>query len=127
MHCNTHKFPFFVSGIKRRIFGYSCTPGATMNGLIVVLTLGLFTSHFLPLQGLPIESLVVHMRRCKCAKQTSAVVDLKNFKSVQVFPQSVYCRRKEIILITKKDRKVCVDPNAAWIQDLLKHLTRRQT
>ncbi|XP_015276666.1 PREDICTED: C-X-C motif chemokine 13-like [Gekko japonicus] len=98
-----------------------------MKGLIVALTLGLLMSNILLLQGLPIESLVVHMRRCKCAKQTSAAVNLSHFKSVQVFPQSVYCRRKEVILITKKDRKICVNPNAAWVQDLLKILTQRQS
>nr|XP_056711915.1 C-X-C motif chemokine 13-like [Euleptes europaea] len=96
-----------------------------MKGLIVALALGLLTSHILQLQGLPIESLVVHMRRCKCAKQTSAVFALAHLKSVQVFPQSVYCRRKEIILITKKDRKICVNPNAAWVQKLMKTLTQR--
>ncbi|XP_060103387.1 C-X-C motif chemokine 13-like [Heteronotia binoei] len=98
-----------------------------MKALIVALTLGLFANHILLVQGLPIESLVVHMRRCKCARQTSAVFNLANFKSVQVFPQSVYCRRKEVILITKKNRKICVNPNTAWVQDLLKSLRNRQS
>ncbi|XP_048365876.1 C-X-C motif chemokine 13-like [Sphaerodactylus townsendi] len=98
-----------------------------MKGLMVALTIGLLTSNVLQLQGLPIESLVVHMRRCRCAKQTSAVFHPAAFKSVQVFPQSVYCRRKEIILIARTGRKICVNPNVAWIQELMKILTQRQS
>ncbi|XP_054845684.1 C-X-C motif chemokine 13-like [Eublepharis macularius] len=98
-----------------------------MKGLTVAVTLGLLISSIVPLQGLPIESLVVNLRKCKCAKKTSSVFDLAYLKSVRVLSPSVYCRRKEIILLTKKDRKICVDPNAPWVQELIKGLTQRQS
>ncbi|KFZ65230.1 hypothetical protein N321_07567, partial [Antrostomus carolinensis] len=34
----------------------------------------------------------------------------------------IHCRRKEIILTLKKNRKVCVTPEAPWIQMLIHKL-----
>ncbi|KFQ12928.1 hypothetical protein AS28_11951, partial [Pygoscelis adeliae] len=36
----------------------------------------------------------------------------------------IHCRRKEIILTLKKNKKVCVAPEAPWIQLLIHKLTQ---
>uniref|UniRef100_A0A452IMR2 Chemokine interleukin-8-like domain-containing protein n=1 Tax=Gopherus agassizii TaxID=38772 RepID=A0A452IMR2_9SAUR len=78
----------------------------------------------LPVAGLPMESLLTN-QRCRCRKQTSDVISASKIRFIEVIPQGIQCRRKEIILTLKNTQKVCVYPNAPWIQLLLRKLTQR--
>ncbi|XP_050801193.1 C-X-C motif chemokine 9-like isoform X1 [Gopherus flavomarginatus] len=105
--------------IKRRIIqaAFSLTE-AKMKKLAVVLAISLIVTDLTPLTGLPMESLLTN-QRCRCRKQTSDVISASKIRFIEVIPQGIQCRRKEIILTLKNTQKVCVHPNAPWIQLLL--------
>ncbi|OPJ89855.1 viral interleukin-8-like protein [Patagioenas fasciata monilis] len=63
--------------------------------------------------------------RCKCIKSTARVVSLGLILAIDVTPPGIHCRRKEIVLTLKRNKKVCVAPEAAWIQLLLHKLLQR--
>ncbi|XP_030420298.1 C-X-C motif chemokine 13-like [Gopherus evgoodei] len=110
--------------IKRRIIqaAFSLTE-AKMKKLAVVLAISLIVTDLTPLTGLPMESLLTN-QRCRCRKQTSDVISASKIRFIEVIPQGIQCRRKEIILTLKNTQKVCVYPNAPWIQLLLRKLTQ---
>ncbi|XP_042323032.1 growth-regulated alpha protein-like [Sceloporus undulatus] len=95
-----------------------------MKGLIVILTLALVASNITAVHGLAMEAIVAHMGRCKCLKQTSSAFSPKKIKSIQVIPHGIHCQRTEIILTLKNKRKICVHPNAPWVQEVLKKVTK---
>ncbi|XP_027524001.1 interleukin-8-like isoform X2 [Corapipo altera] len=74
--------------------------------------------------GLSLESLLTNMR-CKCIKSTAQVINLGLILTIDVVPPGLHCRRKEIILTLKKNKRVCVAPEAPWIQLLVHRLTQR--
>ncbi|XP_027524000.1 uncharacterized protein LOC113959283 isoform X1 [Corapipo altera] len=76
--------------------------------------------------GLSLESLLTNMR-CKCIKSTAQVINLGLILTIDVVPPGLHCRRKEIILTLKKNKRVCVAPEAPWIQLLVHRLTQRYT
>ncbi|XP_066058149.1 C-C motif chemokine 5-like [Chamaea fasciata] len=38
-----------------------------------------------------------------------------------VFVTSSSCSQPGVIVVTKKEKEVCADPQAAWVKELLKH------
>ncbi|NWH97687.1 CCL3 protein, partial [Tichodroma muraria] len=38
-----------------------------------------------------------------------------------VFSTSSSCTHPGVIVVTKREKQVCADPRAAWVQELLKH------
>ncbi|KAK2546117.1 C-X-C motif chemokine 13-like [Columba livia] len=92
--------------------------------LPAALALALLLSSAVPGHGLSLESLLTNMR-CKCIKSTARVISLGLILAIDVTPPGIHCRRKEIILTLKRNRKVCVAPEAAWIQLLLHKLLQR--
>ncbi|XP_051474220.1 C-X-C motif chemokine 13-like [Apus apus] len=92
--------------------------------LALLLLLLLLLSSAVPGGGLSLESLLTNMR-CKCIKSTTQVISLGLILAIDVTPPGIHCRRKEIILTLKKNKKVCVAPEAPWIQLLIHKLSRR--
>ncbi|KAM9381578.1 C-X-C motif chemokine 13-like [Phaethornis superciliosus] len=92
----------------------------------LALSLSLLLSSSVPGGGLSLESLLTNMR-CKCIKSTTQVISLGLILAIDVTPPGIQCRRKEIILTLKKSKKVCVAPEAAWIQVLIHKLTQRNS
>ncbi|XP_066172959.1 C-X-C motif chemokine 2-like isoform X1 [Sylvia atricapilla] len=92
-----------------------------MRLLPVVLTLLLLLSSSVPGGGLSLESLLTNMR-CKCIKSTTHIINLGLILTIDVTPPGIHCRRKEVILTLKKNRRVCVTPEAPWIQLLIHKL-----
>ncbi|XP_028942588.1 interleukin-8-like, partial [Antrostomus carolinensis] len=88
--------------------------------------LALLLSNLVPGGGLSLESLLTNMR-CKCIKSTTQIINLGLILAIDVTPPGIHCRRKEIILTLKKNRKVCVTPEAPWIQMLIHKLMQRST
>ncbi|XP_065592545.1 C-X-C motif chemokine 13-like [Cyrtonyx montezumae] len=95
-----------------------------MRVLRMVLALGLLLSSLLPGDGLSLESLLTN-KRCKCVKVTAQVIGLGLILAIDVTPPGIHCRRKEIVLTLKRNKKVCVAPEAPWIQLLIHKLTQR--
>ncbi|KAM6361877.1 C-X-C motif chemokine 2-like [Alca torda] len=95
-----------------------------MRLLPAALALAMFLSDLVPVGGLSLESLLTNMR-CKCLKSTARVVNLGLILAIDVTPPGIHCRRKEIVLTLKKNKKVCVAPEAPWIQLLLHKLMQR--
>ncbi|POI26234.1 hypothetical protein CIB84_010016, partial [Bambusicola thoracicus] len=73
--------------------------------------------------GLSLESLLTN-KRCKCVKVTAQIISLGLILAIDVMPPGIHCRRKEIILTLKRNKKVCVAPEAPWIQLLIHKLTQ---
>ncbi|XP_068260298.1 C-X-C motif chemokine 2-like [Nyctibius grandis] len=97
-----------------------------MGLLPAALALALLLSSLGPGAGLSLESLLTNMR-CKCIKSTARVISLGLILAIDVTPPGIHCRRKEIVLTLKKDKKVCVAPEAPWIQLLLHKLLQSTT
>ncbi|KAM4900199.1 C-X-C motif chemokine 2-like [Sylvia borin] len=95
-----------------------------MRLLPVVLALLLLLSSSVPGGGLSLESLLTNMR-CKCIKSTTHVINLGLILTIDVTPPGIHCRRKEVILTLKKNRRVCVTPEAPWIQLLIHKLMQK--
>ncbi|XP_069626425.1 C-X-C motif chemokine 2-like isoform X2 [Haliaeetus albicilla] len=95
-----------------------------MRLLPAALALALLLSNLVPGDGLSLESLLTNMR-CKCIKSTAQVINLGLILAIDVTPPGIHCRRKEIILTLKRNKKVCVAPEAPWIQLLIHKLTQR--
>ncbi|KAM6120285.1 C-X-C motif chemokine 2-like [Pterocles gutturalis] len=95
-----------------------------MRLLPAALALALLLSNVVPGGGLSLESLLTNMR-CKCIKSTAHVINLGLILAIDVTPPGIHCRRKEIILTLKKNKKVCVAPEAPWIQVLIHKLVQR--
>uniref|UniRef100_A0A8C8EDM8 Chemokine interleukin-8-like domain-containing protein n=1 Tax=Otus sunia TaxID=257818 RepID=A0A8C8EDM8_9STRI len=95
-----------------------------MQLLPAALALALLLSNLVPGGGLSLESLLTNMR-CKCIKSTAQVINLGLILAIDVTPPGIHCRRKEIILTLKKNKKVCVAPEAPWIQLLIHKLMQR--
>uniref|UniRef100_A0A8C0VM13 Chemokine interleukin-8-like domain-containing protein n=1 Tax=Cyanistes caeruleus TaxID=156563 RepID=A0A8C0VM13_CYACU len=94
-----------------------------MRLLPAALALLLLLSSSVP-GGLSLESLLTNMR-CKCIKSTAHVINLGLILTIDVTPPGIHCRRKEVILTLKKNRRVCVAPEAPWIQLLIHKLMQR--
>ncbi|XP_070805222.1 C-X-C motif chemokine 13 [Pituophis catenifer annectens] len=56
---------------------------------------------------------------CKCARVTSTFIRPAKYARVELFPPGVACRNMEIIITLKNKHKVCVDPKAKWVNNLL--------
>ncbi|KAM6270048.1 C-X-C motif chemokine 2-like [Porphyrio hochstetteri] len=97
-----------------------------MRLLPAALALAVLTSSLMPAGGLSLESLLTNMR-CKCIKSTARIVNLGLILAIDITPPGIHCRRKEIVLTLKKNKKVCVAPEAPWIQLLVHKLTHRNT
>ncbi|KAM4670574.1 C-X-C motif chemokine 2-like [Amazona ochrocephala] len=95
-----------------------------MRLLPAALAMALLMGNLVPGSGLSLESLLTNMR-CKCIKWTAQVINLGLILTIDVTPPGIHCRRKEIILTLKKNKKVCVAPEAPWIQLLIFKLTQR--
>uniref|UniRef100_A0A8C3V159 Chemokine interleukin-8-like domain-containing protein n=2 Tax=Catharus ustulatus TaxID=91951 RepID=A0A8C3V159_CATUS len=95
-----------------------------MRLLPAALLLLLLLSSSVPGGGLSLESLLTNMR-CKCIKSTAHVFNLGLILTIDVTPPGLHCRRKEVILTLKKNKRVCVTPEAPWIQLLIHKLTQR--
>nr|XP_030128036.3 growth-regulated alpha protein [Taeniopygia guttata] len=92
----------------------------------LVLALLLLLSSSVPAGGVSLESLLTNMR-CKCIRSTAHVINLGLILTIDVTPPGIHCRRKEVILTLKKNKRVCVTPEAPWIQLLIHKLMQRNS
>ncbi|XP_059844490.1 interleukin-8-like [Hypanus sabinus] len=57
--------------------------------------------------------------QCKCIGTTSKFINPKIIRSLKYIPSGSSCERAEIIVTLKNEKKVCVDPDAKWLQALI--------
>ncbi|KAL2304621.1 hypothetical protein Nmel_006572 [Mimus melanotis] len=112
-------FSYFPAQIE------GCCGGRGWAGMAVraVLLLGL-----LLLSHQPGDTAILEAngnRSCRCLKSTRAFIPPAKYSSVEVWPVGSSCRRPEVVLTLKKNKRVCVTPEAPWIQLLIHKLTQR--
>uniref|UniRef100_A0A8B9MCK7 Chemokine interleukin-8-like domain-containing protein n=1 Tax=Accipiter nisus TaxID=211598 RepID=A0A8B9MCK7_9AVES len=110
-----------------------------MQLLGVALALALLLSNLVPGDGLSLESLLTNMR-CKCIKSTAQAINLGLILAIDITPpvESLQTDSRKLLacvglrgvslpcsLTLKKNKKVCVAPEAPWIQLLIHKLTQR--
>ncbi|XP_032095731.1 C-X-C motif chemokine 13 isoform X1 [Sapajus apella] len=95
-----------------------------MNFILASLLLMLLVSSLSPVQGI----LEVHNTnlRCKCVQETSAVIPPNLIDRIQILPRGHGCPRKEIIIWKKNKSVVCLNPQAKWIQKIMKVLKKKK-
>ncbi|XP_044873431.1 growth-regulated alpha protein-like isoform X1 [Mauremys mutica] len=54
--------------------------------------------------------------RCHCLQTEAAVIHPKRVAHVELIPEGPHCGVPEVIATTKHGKKVCLDPNAPWVQ-----------
>lgn len=65
--------------------------------------------------------------RCQCITKEKRKIG-RFIGEVEVRPASSHCTEKEIIATLKKDgRKICLDPDAPWVQKVLANIPAVQT
>ncbi|XP_025028423.1 interleukin-8-like [Python bivittatus] len=64
---------------------------------------------------------------CRCSRVTRTFIRPSKYASVELFPSGVACRKMEIIITLKNNHKVCVDPKAKWLSDLMKMMGSENT
>uniref|UniRef100_A0A672KAR1 Chemokine interleukin-8-like domain-containing protein n=1 Tax=Sinocyclocheilus grahami TaxID=75366 RepID=A0A672KAR1_SINGR len=75
------------------------------------------------LLALPMEGF--GSNKCQCVTTTSSIIPSRVFQRIEIVPPGAHCRKTEI-LITKKDKKrVCIDPEARWINNVISKVMRR--
>ncbi|XP_044873290.1 growth-regulated alpha protein-like [Mauremys mutica] len=54
--------------------------------------------------------------RSHCLQTEAAVIHPKRVAHVELIPEGPHCGVPEVIATTKHGKKVCLDPNAPWVQ-----------
>ncbi|XP_072108018.1 interleukin-8-like [Mobula birostris] len=67
-------------------------------------------------QGVPIPGA---QGRCHCIQTSFDVIHPRSIRSLKYIPKGSHCERAEIIVTLKNEMKVCVDPDARWLQALI--------
>ncbi|KAM7391083.1 hypothetical protein PAMP_021799 [Pampus punctatissimus] len=62
---------------------------------------------------------------CHCIGHSSNQVSDKMIKKFEVIPISGRCRRTEIIVTRWNNTKICIDPNAVWLDELMQTLKKK--
>ncbi|XP_055521912.1 interleukin-8-like [Leucoraja erinacea] len=75
---------------------------------ILILLLCAVTAQGIPSLGL--------QGRCNCIRTTSAFIHPMLIRSLKYIPGGSHCENTEIIITLRHKRKVCVNPDAKWVQ-----------
>ncbi|XP_072108012.1 interleukin-8-like [Mobula birostris] len=67
-------------------------------------------------QGVPIPGA---QGRCHCIRTSFDVIHPKFIRNLKYIPSGSHCERAEIIVTLRNEKKVCVDPDARWLQALI--------
>uniref|UniRef100_A0A669DWG7 Chemokine interleukin-8-like domain-containing protein n=1 Tax=Oreochromis niloticus TaxID=8128 RepID=A0A669DWG7_ORENI len=60
--------------------------------------------------------------RCQCLFKEKRPIG-RFISTVEIYPANSYCKSTEIIATLKKEgQKICLDPNAPWVKQVLKSL-----
>ncbi|XP_040276402.1 C-X-C motif chemokine 10-like [Bufo bufo] len=64
--------------------------------------------------------------RCRCRKVTMDPVGKHMIKKIELIPSRVYCPMTEIVISTKNNQAVCIDPEAKWFKNMFPRLIQKK-
>ncbi|XP_028271124.1 C-C motif chemokine 5-like isoform X2 [Parambassis ranga] len=64
-------------------------------------------------------------RNCYCIQTSWDPVPARAIQKLEVFLPSGQCRRSQIVITKRSGSKVCINPEAKWIQELLNTLQNK--
>ncbi|XP_055496390.1 interleukin-8-like [Leucoraja erinacea] len=82
--------------------------GRAAGVTILILLLCAVTAQGFPSLGL--------YGRCHCIRTRSVFIHPKFIRSLKYIPGGAHCENTEIIITLRHKRKVCVNPDAKWVQ-----------
>ncbi|XP_048384249.1 interleukin-8-like [Stegostoma tigrinum] len=85
------------------------------RAFFIILAILMLSGHLA--DGQAIDSVKVNLR-CQCIKSTHEIIPRKLIKNLEIIPAGPHCAKVQIIAILRKGRKVCVNPEAHWIQKI---------
>ncbi|XP_034535018.1 C-X-C motif chemokine 10-like [Notolabrus celidotus] len=62
---------------------------------------------------------------CNCINTIPGPISPRVIQKVEVIPVSGRCRWLEIIVTTRRGKKICLDPKGIWVNNLFSNLQRR--
>ncbi|XP_069778991.1 interleukin-8-like [Narcine bancroftii] len=68
-------------------------------------------------QGFPIPGT---QGRCQCIRTSSSFIRPKFIQRLTYTPGGFHCERTEIVVTLKNKMRVCVDPDAKWVEILIR-------
>ncbi|XP_078267319.1 interleukin-8-like [Rhinoraja longicauda] len=80
----------------------------TASVTILILLLCAITTQGFPILG--------GQGRCRCIRATSAFIRPRFILRLAYIPPGSHCETTEIIITLKNKKRVCVDPDAKWLQ-----------
>uniref|UniRef100_UPI00398E50F4 interleukin-8-like n=1 Tax=Pristiophorus japonicus TaxID=55135 RepID=UPI00398E50F4 len=84
----------------------------TANVTILILLLCAITA-----QGIPIPGT---QGRCQCIQTSSDFIHPSLVQSLKYIPKGSHCKTQEIIVTKRNGKKSCVNPEAKWVQIIIK-------
>nr|XP_033962484.1 growth-regulated alpha protein-like [Pseudochaenichthys georgianus] len=67
----------------------------------------------------------LHILNCRCIK-TSSFVNKSLIANIKELPPRPYCNKREVIVLLKDKRSVCLDPEGAFTQAVLRTIQRQK-
>ncbi|XP_072108025.1 interleukin-8-like [Mobula birostris] len=67
-------------------------------------------------QGVPIPGA---QRRCQCLQSSSDIIHPMSIQSLKYIPRGSHCDKAEVIVTLKNKTKMCVHPDAKWLEVLI--------
>ncbi|KAL3046253.1 hypothetical protein OYC64_004292 [Pagothenia borchgrevinki] len=67
----------------------------------------------------------LHILNCRCIK-TSSSVNISLIANIKDLPPRPYCNKREVIVYLKDKRSVCLDPEGAFTQAVLRTIKRQK-
>ncbi|XP_033992848.1 C-X-C motif chemokine 9-like [Trematomus bernacchii] len=67
----------------------------------------------------------LHILKCRCIK-TSSSVNISLIADIKDLPPRPYCNKREVIVYLKDKRSVCLDPEGAFTQAVLRTIKRQK-
>ncbi|XP_069486407.1 platelet factor 4-like [Ambystoma mexicanum] len=147
MDCRQYKYPSFTSSTTRCArapYQPSLVAASPENhaGMLAKLTVGALLIVVLAAcenfeEYLDMPSLEVKMSfesnklleseklRCQCIKTESQPIHPKQMKTLEYLPSGPHCDHSEVIVTLTTGQKVCVDPNAKWMESILAKILGR--
>ncbi|XP_064507416.1 interleukin-8-like [Pseudopipra pipra] len=89
-----------------------------MNGKLVAV-LALFLLSAAVSQGRAVARMGTELR-CQCIATHAGFIPAASIQDVKLTQSGPHCQNVEVIVTLKDGREVCLDPNALWVQRIVK-------
>ncbi|XP_048220336.1 C-X-C motif chemokine 13 [Perognathus longimembris pacificus] len=76
-----------------------------------------------PVHGI-LEALNTNLK-CRCSRDTSKLIPLSQIEKIEVIPPGNGCPNKEVIILTKGKKAICLRPQSKRVKAILNYLHRK--